>query len=84
MAAGLLAPQMHYESPISSGVNQVSYDIMAETIRAILPILLSLKVATEEEIGVEALAERLRQEVTSSGGMIRTRAVVSVWARTAH
>lgn len=75
---------MHYESPISSGVNQVGYDIMAETIRAILPILLSLKVATEEEIGVETLAERLRQEVTSSGGMIHTQAVVSAWARTAH
>jgi ubiquinone/menaquinone biosynthesis C-methylase UbiE len=81
LEAGLPAPQLRYEAPIGSGPEWVGYEVIAETVRAILPIIVKFGVATEEVIGIATLADRIREEVVSQRGVARFPALVSAWVR---
>jgi hypothetical protein len=61
----------------------VGYEWLAGSVRAILPLILQFGVATAEEIGIETLEDRLREEVVSQGGVARLPALVSAWTRKA-
>ena len=45
------------------------------------PLLLRFGIATAEDIRIESLAVRLREEVVSTGGVARLPALVSAWTR---
>jgi hypothetical protein len=51
-------------------------------VRTFLPLILRFGLATEEEIGIETLAERLREETVSHDGADRLPILVSAWTRT--
>ncbi len=61
------------ESPI--------YELFADTLRALLPMLVKSGIASEEDVGIETLAERLRAEIVSRQGVARSPALVSAWTR---
>jgi hypothetical protein len=48
-------------------------------VRVFLPLSVKFGMTTEEEI--DMLAERLREETVSKGGVARTPIMVSAWAR---
>lgn len=50
-------------------------------VRDILPLLQKFGIATAEDIGIETLAARLREEIGSTGGVVRLPALVSAWTR---
>ncbi len=80
LSAGLPAPQLRYEAAIGGG--PVGADIAEQhawTVRMFLPLILQFEIATAEEIGVETLTERLREEIRSTGGIARTTSLVSAW-----
>ena len=52
----------------------------AETLRSLLPLVLKLGIATEQEVEIGTLAERLRQETVVAGSVVKTPEVVSAWA----
>ena len=81
LEAGLPAPQMRYEAAVGAGPDWVGYEWWAETVRPFLPLIQQFGLATEEDIGIETLAERLRQETVSQGGVARGPALISAWAR---
>ncbi len=83
LAAGLPAPQLRYEAAIGAG--PVGADIAehhAWVVRTFLPLILQFEIATAEEIGVETLTERLREELASTGGVARMPSLVSAWTHT--
>ena len=80
LEAGLPAPQMRYEAAVGAGPDWVGYEWWAETVRPFLPLIQQFGLATEEDIGIETLAERLRQETVSQGGVARGPALISAWA----
>jgi hypothetical protein len=85
LSAGLPAPQLRYETAIGAG--PVGADIAehhASLVRTLLPLILQFEIATAEEIGVETLTQRLREEIVSREGVARMPALVSAWTDTAE
>ena len=64
--AGLPPPTMHLESPIGAAKTWGGYRYMATIFQSLLPLLEKYGLATAEEVGVDTLAARIRQEVDTS------------------
>jgi precorrin-6B methylase 2 len=80
--AGLIDPRMCYEAPIGGGPAWVGYQTMADLARGIRPGLLEYGIATEAELDIDTLTERLRKHVVDSHGVFRCLPAVGIWART--
>ena len=81
LEAGLPAPQVRYEAAIGSEPDWRGFEWWAESVRVFLPLIEQFGLATAEEIGIETLAERLREETVSQRGVARTGILVSAWVR---
>lgn len=81
LEAGLPAPQVRYEAAIGSEPDWIGFEWWAETVRVFLPLIQQFGMGTEEEIEIETLAERLREETVSRRGVARTPILVSAWVR---
>ena len=64
--AGLPAPTMHLESPIGAAKTWAGYRYMATIFQSLLPLLEKYELATPEQVEVNTLATRIRQEVITS------------------
>lgn len=64
--AGLPPPAMHLESPIGAAGTWAGYRYMATIFQSLLPLLEKYGLATAEQVGLDTLAARLRQEVLAS------------------
>ena len=64
--AGLPPPTMHLESPIGAAKTWAGYRYMATIFQSLLPLLEKYGLATAEQVGVDTLAARIRQEVDTS------------------
>ena len=78
--AGLPEPKMELIAPVGGGPRWGGYEFAAETVRTLLPLMERFGIATAEEVHVETLAERLREEMVESGGVGKTPEMVSAWA----
>jgi len=83
LEVGLPAPELRYETAIGGGPAWPGYQWVADAVRATLPLILKFGIATAEEVGIETLAHRLREQVVSQGGVARLPALVSAWTRKA-
>jgi SAM-dependent methyltransferase len=81
IAAGLPSPSMRAERPIGGGPDYPGYHFLAKSIRGALPIMEQLGVATGEEIGIESLAERLRDEAAGLGGVVAWPSLMGAWTQ---
>jgi SAM-dependent methyltransferase len=81
LKAGLPRPQMSYEAAIGGGPDWLGYEMWADTVRIFLPLIQKFGMATEEDIDIETLSERLREETVSRGGVARTPILVSAWVQ---
>jgi SAM-dependent methyltransferase len=81
LEAGLPAPQMALLAPVGGGPMWPGYENLAHVIRSLLPILLTQGIAREEEIAIETLQERLREEMISSGSAAIALGLMSAWTR---
>ena len=64
--AGLPPPTMHLQSPIGAAKTWAGYRYMATIFQSLLPLLEKYELATAEQVDVDTLAARLRQEVLTS------------------
>ncbi len=81
LAAGLSPPHLRYEASIGAGSEWAGYEVLAGVVRDLLPVLQKFGFATSEDIRIDTLAARLREEVSSAGGVARLPALVSAWTR---
>lgn len=65
---------------IEGGPNSPGYEYVAQTVRSVLPMMQQFGIAKAEEVQIETLAQRLRDEVTSGGGVIVIPPLVGAWA----
>ena len=79
--AGLPEPEMNVCSPVGGGPDYLGYDHAAESLRSMLPLILKLGIATEEEVSIDTLAQRLRTETVEAGGVINNPDLVGAWTR---
>jgi SAM-dependent methyltransferase len=81
--AGLPEPQMTLGARIGGGVEMPGYEWTAQTVRSLLPMMERLGVATAQEVDIETLADRLRDEVVTGDGVIISPAMIGAWTRQA-
>jgi SAM-dependent methyltransferase len=82
VAAGLPAPTLRLEAVIGGSEGGAAWlEVIAETVRSILPEMERLGLATAAEVDVETLADRLRREVAAAGGIVIGRTEIGAWSR---
>jgi SAM-dependent methyltransferase len=82
VAAGLPAPTMRMEALIAGGADSVDHvHLEVDPVRALLPEIERLGLATAAEIDVDTLTDRVREELIATGGVIVGRSDVGAWAR---
>jgi SAM-dependent methyltransferase len=81
LEASLPAPHLRYEAAIGAGPEWTGYEVLAGVVRDLLPLLEKFGIATRDDIRIETLAARLREEAASAGGVARLPALVSAWTR---
>ncbi|MDE0552792.1 MAG: hypothetical protein OXI24_01135, partial [Candidatus Poribacteria bacterium] len=59
-------PAMHLESPIGAAEAWGGYRYMVTIFQSLLPLLEKYRLATAEQVGLDTLAARLREEVVTS------------------
>ena len=64
--AGLPEPYMHCEYPVGGPKSWAGYQFAANSFRSMLPLIEEFGIATAEEVDVETMAERVRQEVVAA------------------
>jgi SAM-dependent methyltransferase len=79
-SAGLPTPQMIAAGRFEGGPRSPGYALMAANLRTMLPMLLHSKVVSAAEVGLETLAERLRQEAVEGGRCLMFPLLVSAWS----
>lgn len=79
--AGLPDPKMHLDAAVGGGANWEGYSYIAETLRAILPLIVAHGVATANEVGIDTFGARLREEAVAQGSVMTTWSFITAWAR---
>ena len=81
--AGLPEPYMHCEYPVGGPDGWAGYQYAANSFQSLLPLLEEFGIATAEEVGIETLAERIRQEVVTAKSPLALPPHVTAWAQLA-
>jgi ubiquinone/menaquinone biosynthesis C-methylase UbiE len=79
-AAGL-TPEMMGTCRVEGGADAVAHEFAAETVRSLVPHMISLGIATADEIALDTLAERLRDAAVAGDHCIFLPRLVGAWAR---
>jgi SAM-dependent methyltransferase len=82
VAAGLPAPTMRLESLIAGGgdcADHIHFEV--DVVRPMLPHLERLGLVTAAEVDIETYADRVREELLATGGVIVGRAEIGAWSR---
>jgi hypothetical protein len=79
--AGLQRPALFAEVPVGGGDDLPLYAWAAETVRSIIPELLALGLATEEELSIDTLEQRLRSSVVEAKAQVACPSQVCAWAK---
>jgi ubiquinone/menaquinone biosynthesis C-methylase UbiE len=79
--AGLAEPQCRGECAIGGGPASIMHEWFAETVRTLLPRMEAMGLAAADEIDIETLADRLRDEAASVGGCVVGPMLIGAFAR---
>jgi hypothetical protein len=80
--AGFSSPDCRVEYPMDGGADSPFYDWVAESFQSILPRAAALGlVPSEEVLGIDSLATRLKEEATSLGSCVPGPTMVGCFAR---
>lgn len=81
VAAGLPAPTMLAETLIEEAGTSIAPMILAEVIRATLPLMVRFGIADEADVGIETLEARIRAEAVAAGGCLSVPVMIGAWSR---
>lgn len=80
-AAGLPEPDLHGDTIIGGGPDYGGYAYLAGVIRSVLPLMERFGVAAADEVAIDTLADRLREETVAGGGVLPLQMIVGAAAR---
>lgn len=80
--AGLPEPRLRVGAPAGGGPGWPGYAYLAATVRSILPFLQQARGVGPDDLGLDTLEERLRDEIVATGGVQILPTVVGAAART--
>jgi ubiquinone/menaquinone biosynthesis C-methylase UbiE len=79
--AGLPAPEMRDEALVGGGPVFGGYDWLADVVRGVSPLMAKLGIADADRLGVDTLADRLRDDVVANRAVVWTPSLVGAYAR---
>jgi protein-L-isoaspartate O-methyltransferase len=79
--SGLPAPLMRVDAVVSGEAESPVYELVAEAIRSLVPTLLKLNIATPEQVQIDSLADRIREQVVARRAVVVSYGLVGAWAR---
>jgi 2-polyprenyl-3-methyl-5-hydroxy-6-metoxy-1,4-benzoquinol methylase len=79
--AGLPPPQMIMGARVEGSSDSLGYQIVAQVVKSLLPVMEKLGIAKEKEVQIDTLAQRLRDEVVSQDAVIVLPPLVGAWTR---
>ena len=82
LAAGLAAPAMCEEALVGGGPDFAAYAWLAGVARTLAPVMQRLGLATAEDLGLDTLAERIRDDALASRAVVWTPPLIGAYART--
>ena len=80
--AGLPAPEMMLGARVERGPDALAYDQLTQITRTLLPLMQRTGIATPEEVGLETLADRIRDEAVALNATLVSPSLIGAWART--
>ena len=80
VGAGFPAPNLVLDTPAGGGTSYIGYEFIAESVRSLLPMAIDMGIPGSKEIEIDTLAERIRDEVVQSGGIVTMLAVMGAWS----
>lgn len=80
LEAGLPEPTTSIHAPLGGGPEFAGYRYIEDSVRSGLPKLIQLNIATAEEVDIDSLADRVREEITAHSGVFALPALVGAWA----
>jgi ubiquinone/menaquinone biosynthesis C-methylase UbiE len=81
VTAGLPAPQMRLDGVIG-GSDSLGPALMCDVIRSLEQRVIALGIATETEIGIDTLEQRVREELRSASATFMLPPLIGAWSRT--
>ncbi len=79
--AGLSAPVLHFVAPLGGAESWAGYDFIANAFRSLVPLMEEFGIATAEEVDVDTLTDRIREEVRVSKRPLLLPPHVTAWVR---
>ena len=77
LAAGLPGPSMRMDALIGGGPD---YQIVAEVAKSLLPVMEKLNITTAPAVDLSSLAQRMRDEVVASNGVVLSPGLIGAWS----
>jgi hypothetical protein len=81
--AGLPAPQMIQGARVESGSASAVYEQVTQITRSLLPLMERTGVATAEEVEVNTLVARMREEAIARNATMVSPSLIGAWSRKA-
>ena len=81
LAAGLPGPSMGMDALIGGGPDCPAYELVADVIRSLLPVMEKLEIATAAEVSISSLAQQMRDEVVATKGVVLSPGLIGSWSR---
>ena len=81
LAAGLPEPTMIMEALIGGGSELARYELIADTIQSILPMMEKFKIVAPGEVDIANLARQMQTEVLAGKGVVISPGLVGAWSR---
>ena len=79
--AGLPEPALRYTAPMGASEAWGGYQFVADTFRSILPLMEAYGIVTAEEVDIDTLPQRIRDEVVVSKRPVLLPPHVTAWAQ---
>jgi SAM-dependent methyltransferase len=81
LAAGLPAPRMRDEALVGGGPDFDGYAWLAGVARSLAPLMAKLAIADVDQLGLDTLADRIRDDAVAGGAVVWTPSFVGAYAR---
>lgn len=78
--AGLSVSGITAVTSAASDPESPLFDYLAATVGSLLPAITARGIATEDEVGIDTLADRLRADARETGALLYVSELVGVWA----
>jgi SAM-dependent methyltransferase len=81
LAAGLPAPDMREDALVGGGADFAGYAWLAGVARSLAPLTEKLGIASAEQLGLETLAARIREDAVARGAVVWSPPLIGAYAR---